>query len=647
MSKIALMMIMVVSAATAVTAAELPQGWKAVGIQYGGEGMVDQYQGNLGMFYAEKVPVRGLVLSPEFELEQSWVNLKFSEEKFTGIISLIAVGEEGNYREIRNTPSPTVQGEGWLNDGWFAFDVKDLIGQRVYFQVKGLRKLDDFTLETVETADQSRGPESLDWYANRMMELMRVDEAFANSDPFRPVVHTSIPSGKSWDANGFLFKDGLYHFFYLARPNVAPPFMGHKVSRDLVHWEERMPACLPSHEKGEHAVWSGSAILDDSGRCHIFYTSVGPDRATSSNSYQGHDVSIDAEFNRFEKVDPNMIVTDRDVPMPVQQVRDPYVFKHEGKYYMTITGGKLRDEYIENTSKLFLWDRKKEMPVLMLFESDDLYDWTYRGVAFEEDRPGFFEVSDLFEQDGRWFYSNGGQSYYVGEFDFEKGQFFSDKKERANGGQFYAYRSMTAPDGRRLAISRIKGGGDMITRKWTECYTFVREWWLEDDILYQRPAVENQVLRGKHQTFSGEVDGVTEILKMSSEFELIAEFDATTATTCGLQLRRSDDGSQFLEIGWDVKRKEAWVSVVKDGEVVVSTPEWMTRMVMRPENKKDPSKVKLQVIIDRGLVEVFIDDQKTINRWVEDIPIECSGVAVFSAGGEALVSRLDAWDLVK
>ncbi len=627
--------------------AGLPDGWKAVGKRFGGDGMVDLYRGTLHSYYAEQVPADGLVLSEEFRLTKPWVNLKFTEQTFAGVISLIAVDDAGNRREMRNIPPPTIQHEGWLNDGWFAFDVSGLLGQRVYFQVSGLRTLDDFTLETVEQADRSRGPESLDWFADKIMKLMRADEAVANSDPFRPVIHTAIPSGKSWDANGLVFKDGVYHFFYLARPNGSSPVMGHKVSSDLVHWEERMPACLTSYEKGEHAIWSGSAILDDSGRCHIFYTSVGPDRPTACNPHQGHDVSLDAEFNRFEKVNPNMIVTDRDIPIPVQQVRDPYVFKRGDTYYMTITGGRLREEYRKDTSKLFHWDAKKEMPVLMLFESADLNDWTYRGVAFEEDRPGFFEVSDVFEQDGRWFFSPGGIRYYVGEFDFEKGRFAADKKGIANTGLFYAYRSMTAPDGRRLAISRIKEGGDMAVKKWTECYTFVREWWLEDDILRQRPAVENQILRGRHQSFSGPVAGVKEILKAGTEVELIAEFDATTAATCGLQLRRSNDGSQFLEIGWDVQRKEAWVSVIKDGEAATYKAPWMARLAVKPEAKKDPGKVKFQVIIDRGLVEVFVDDEKTMNRWVEDIPLDCTGIAVFAEGGQASVSRLDCWSLKK
>ena len=630
------------------TAAELPSGWTAVGTRFGGDEPAQIYNGDLHSYYAISNSADGAIFSSDFNIEKSWINLKFSGEKFEGIVSLVTVDEEENRRVIRTTPPSGRQGTGWLNEGWFAFDVKDFSGKQAHLQVTGIRDLNRFTLAEFEQSGRSRGPESLDWYVNTMMERMKRDQSIADSDPFRPVIHTAIPSGKSWDANGFVYKDGLYHFFYLARPNDSTPIMAHKVSPDLVHWEERLPAIVPSFEQGEEAVWSGSAILDQQGRCHIYYTSVGPDRPTACNPHQGHEVSVDSAFDRFDKVNPNMIVTDRDIPIPVQQVRDPYVFRVGDRYYMTITGGTLRDEYKEDTSLLFHWDHKKEMPVLMLFESDDLYDWTYRGVAYkEESKTGMFEVSDLFEQEGRWFFSPGGAYYYVGSFDFDACQFTPSKTDRANTGLFYAYRSMTAPDGRRLAISRIKEGGDLRTKKWEGCYTLVREWWLQDDVLHQRPAVENQVLRQDHQTFSGTVDGVKEIFNAGTECEVLAELEAGSATRFGLQVRRSDDGSQFFQIGWDVTRKEAWACVLKDGEIPPHKEWWKNCLTAKPENKQDSRKVKLQVIIDRGLVEVFVDDQKVINLWVENIPLDCTGIAVFAENGDVAVSQMDQWTLVK
>ncbi|WP_160300710.1 glycoside hydrolase family 32 protein [Kiritimatiella glycovorans] len=630
----------------ALSADAVPPGWTAEGHRFGGEGAVEVYRGDHHHhLYAETIEVDGAVFSDEFILEKPWLNLKFCEDTFRGTLSLVTMDDEGRVRESRTIPDVSRQAEGWLNDGWFAFEVSELIGLRARLQVRDLASLDEFTLERVEPSNRSRGPENLDWYVAKMTALMKADEAVANSDPFRPVIHTAIPSGKSWDANGLVFKDGVYHFFYLARPNGSTPVMGHKRSTDLIHWEELPPACVPSFAHGETAVWSGSAILGPDGRCHLYYTSVGPARPTACNPYQGHGVSIDDDFVRFRKVAPNMIVNERDIPDPVQQVRDPFAFRVEDRYFITLTGGILREEYRDTVTNLEDWDHEQMAPVLMLFESGDLYEWTYRGLVFREDRTGFCEVSDLFEQEGRWFYSPGGMKYFVGDLNFDSATYTPAKQGTANTGLFYAYRSMTAPDGRRLAISRIKEGGDLATKKWTECYTLVREWWLEGDVLHQRPAEENHALRTGHRECTGTVSGVEALFEAGGEYEIVADLVATTAARCGLQLRRSDDGSRFFQVGWDVTRNEAWCSVIKDGEVVTYDAPWMARLAIRPENKQDPHKVTFRVIIDRGLAEIFIDDQKTINRWVEDIPIDCTGVAVFAEGGEVEVDRLDYWDL--
>lgn len=73
----------------------------------------------------------------------------------------------------------------------------------------------------------------------------------------------------------------------------------------------------------------------------------------------------------------------------------------------------------------------------------------------------------------------------------------------------------------------------------------------------------------------------------------------------------------------------------------------MNPIPMVPENKNGSKKVKFHVFVDRGLVEVFVDDQKTFERPVEHIPLAYDGIAVFAEGGKADVISYDRWNLAR
>jgi len=623
----------------------MPDGWMAKGARFGSGDKVEMFQSDLLRLNAKPVSVDGIIVSPQFTLTKPWLNIKLGGEKLVGNLDLVLVVDGGDERRVlRNSPFAAAQNALWLKDGWFSFEVSEYVGETVYFQLSGVNRVSDVNIARIEAADTARGNLSLDWYVAAVTEILDRDRPVADSDPFRPVLHTRAPSGKSWDANGLVFKDGLYHFFYLTRPNAAPPFQGHKVSRDLVHWEERPPAVVPSVESGETAVWSGSAVIDDDGRCHIFYTGVGPDRGCLLTPRQGHAVSVDPDFNRFEKVDISMITVE-DVPFHVGNLRDPFAFRDAGKWYMTITGSILREGHAKPADPCRDWPKDILQGAVLLFESEDLYDWKYINIVLRSEDQWLWEVSDLFHVGDRWFFSPGGKEYHVGTFDLEKGHFNPTReKGRATCGTFYAYRSMTAPDGRIIVVSRLPEGGDLASKKWEGVYSFAREWSLEDEVLYQRPVKELQVLRNDHAEFTGPVpEGVRPVMTADTEYELIAEFDMGTAKACGLEIRRSADGSQAYRITWDGEQARAEVVSEEAGDTKEEW--WKTPIGLVPERKSDPKRIKFHLFVDRGLVELFVDDQKTFERPVEDIPLDCNGIAVFAEGGNAKVLRLDRWNL--
>ena len=55
--------------------------------------------------------------------------------------------------------------------------------------------------------------------------------------------------------------------------------------------------------------------------------------------------------------------------------------------------------------------------------------------------------------------------------------------------------------------------------------------------------------------------------------------------------------------------------------------------------------MRVTPVSPRWLIELFIDERLTLERPVEEIPLDCTGVAVFAEGGPARVIRFDRWNL--
>lgn len=618
----------------------LPGGWVAEGSAFGDAQDATKLKSDLSSYYGVEQKVPGIIKSEPFVLKTPHLHIKVDGEKLVGQLSLIRVMPDG-MQVIRKSLATNLQKSGWLNKGLFSFDVKDYLGETVYFQLSGCYSIKQINIQRISGGAEAFASIPAATYVQAIQTLLDADASTADADPLRPVLHTQAVSGKSWDANGLVLNNGRYHFFYLVRPNGASPVQGHKVSSDLVHWVERPIAVWPSVELGEEGVWSGSAVVDDEGRCHVFYTGVGPDRSAAFGARQGHMISADASFDRFEKVTASMI-TMADVPVPAQNVRDPFVFREGKTWYLTLTGSVLKKGNESWGERKVLWPKDIRQGAVFLFRSDNLYNWSYAGIAYQSADKPLLEVSDFIKKDdGLWFFSPGGKTYMVGRFDL-KNALFTPVREpgRASFGEFYAYHSVKGPDGRNLIMGRLTDGGSA-ERKWVGTYAFPREWSFDGNVLIQKPARELQSLRREHFAYSGRVsNGAVRIDGAATECELVVEMDRGTASKCGLEIRRSDDGKQGYRVTWD-GTKAYCQSIASEG----NTPWWKNPISIVPENKRDPDRIEFHVFVDRGLVELFVDDQKTFDRPVESIPLSFTNIAVFAEGGEAEVLSYDRWNL--
>ena len=621
--------------------AGLPAGWTAKGSAFG-EGDAVKLSRQHQSYYAVASAVGGVIISPELTVSEPWINIQIEGGKLVGELSLVRVLPDG-LQVVRTSPSYKRQIPGWLKDGWFSMNVKDYVGEKVYFQLSDCPTLEKVNLKRICFEKEPRGDFSGRAFIEATKQLLEESRAIADADPFRPVLHARALSGKSWDPNGLVFAKGLYHHFYLQHPYRGEPNMGHMTSADLVNWEYRPVAVWPSVEEGENEVWSGSAVIDDEGRCHIFYTSIGADRSPVFSSRQGHCVSTDASFDRFEKVSTSMI-TMNDIPVPAQDVRDPFVFREGDVWYMALTGVVLKKGNESLAGQKIRWPNDVKQGAVFLFRSKNLYDWKYVGIPIRSEERPLLEVADFIKiDDGRWFFSPGGKEYHVGKFDLENAVF---TPVRTRGfpsvGQLYAYRSMADPKGRNLIMARLADGGSW-ERRWVDTYAFPREWSLKSNTLIQKPVPELQSLRREHSNYRGSLNNEALVIDTAaSEYELIVGMDLGTAAKCGLEIRRSDDGAQGYRITWDGSKAYA-ESMVPEGK----DPWWKQPVHIIPENKSDPKRIAFHVFVDRGLVELFVDYQKTFERTVENIPLDCKNIAVFAEGGKANVISYDRWKLRK
>ena len=256
---------------------------------------------------------------------------------------------------------------------------------------------------------------------------------------------------KGWmnDPNGLIFFRGRYHAFFQHNPHAAvwgPMHWGHAVSDDLIRWEELPIALYPDQPYEDNGgCFSGSAIEKD-GKLYLFYTSV------SKALGQTQSVAISEDGLNFTKYAGNPLIkappTDGSADF-----RDPKVTLIDGVYYMVCGSGR------DGAGKI------------LLFRSDDLFDWKYVGVLFEGaeygrvlECPDFFKLGDryvlMFSQMELKTHSS---VFAVGDFDgsrftpsavgrpeagphFYAPQSFWDGKRRIVVGWMYSWDKPVPPD---------------------------------------------------------------------------------------------------------------------------------------------------------------------------------------------------------
>lgn len=379
---------------------------------------------------------------------------------------------------------------------------------------------------------------------------------------FRLGHHLMPPVGWLNDPNGLCWYKGKYHVFFQYAPfdvEGGLKFWGHYTSEDMIDWKYEGTALYPDSSYDCHGVYSGSALVDD-GKLHLFFTGnvkidgdydyINEGRETSTLHVESED---GIHFSNKEEV-----ISFSEYPEEFTcHIRDPKVWKENGKYFMVL-GGRL----------------KGDKGAVLVYESGDLKEWKLlRTITTPEVFGYMWECPDYFELDGEKILSVSPQGLTREEFRFQNiyqsGYFIlkedgsvdvKDFREWDMGFDFYAPQTFTDVQGRRILIGWM-GMPDAdeeyvnktIEEGWQHCLTVPRELKLKDGKILQYPVKELENLRKEKTVLNDENSAVELRVEVNEGFDLVLEEIALTGSIFqismgGQMLFRYENGT--AEIGF-------------------------------------------------------------------------------------------------
>lgn len=188
--------------------------------------------------------------------------------------------------------------------------------------------------------------------------------AVAAGGPYRPEAHICPPCGLLNDPNGLCWYEGWYHVFYQWHPfgpSHGMKHWAHVRSKDLTDWEWCDAMLVPTEEYERNGCYSGNAYVNPAdGNCYLFYTA---NYKTETGRVPKQAAAVMGPDGRIRKYEGNPVIDGAPEGMS-GDIRDPFVFEQDGRYYMLLGAADM--------------DGKGR---LILYSGPDLYSWNYEGVV--------------------------------------------------------------------------------------------------------------------------------------------------------------------------------------------------------------------------------------------------------------------------
>lgn len=469
----------------------------------------------------------------------------------------------------------------------------------------------------------------------------------ADWSPYRPAVHLTPAERWMNDPQRPFWLDGRWHYYYLYNADY-PEGNGtewyHATSTDLVHWRDEGVA-IEKYEDGLGDIETGSAVVDTDDTAGF---GAGAVIAVMTQQHEGVQrqslyVSTDGG-HRFEPFDGNPVM---DNP-GAQHWRDPKIVWDDA-----------RDEWL-----MVLAEGHK----IGFYTSPDLKDWTYRS-SFERDDLGILECPDLFRMslDGdpaktTWVLAAGvngtehgmttGTAYWTGDWNGEA--FTASDAEPGwldRGADFYAtvtWDDPRLPEADRLASRYAIGwlnnwayAGDLPTEDWHGgADSVVRELSLRTvdgrPTLVSMPVDALDELEGEARTARNlrvtDAAGTALPQPDSDAYRLRVEVAPDPDDPASeVRFRIKEGDGAFASVGVDFGTGVAFVA--RDSDAVAASMPPVYRDVRTAPAPARDGVVTLDLVVDAGSVEVFVNDgEAAISNVVFGAP-GANGLSIESVGG--------------
>ncbi len=472
-------------------------------------------------------------------------------------------------------------------------------------------------------------------------------------DPYRPIYHFSSPDNILHDPNGLCFWQGRWHLFYQFLPSKdGRQHWGHAVSDDLIHWKDLPIAIYPGPE---NMIYSGATYVEDNRVIAMYWgVDLGVMVATS-------DDPLLLNWKKIPKPVIPRVLPNSGLPYTVF---DPFIWK-EGDKYLAISGGRTDDG-----------PGNKKINATYLFSSTDkdLKEWKYEHPFMKNERfllpgedsscPYFLPIGDrhIFI----FFSHTTASQYLLGDFDKNDNYFHPTFHGRFNAMSFY-------PGGVHAPSAHQDGEGGVVlihnmhsskrTPGWRGITTLPRQLTLvKDDTIAIKPYGDYQSLRYAHKRIDNLHLPANKEITLNNirgnTMEIIAEIDVKESQMVELNVLSSPDKEEYTSIkffkdkGLSLVRTnpklkgENWSLISLETAYSSILPDVESRAPeILPLYFKDGETLKLNIFIDKSVIEVFVNDRQVLSTRVYPGLTNSLGVTLRAQGSEATLKSLDAWQM--
>jgi len=447
------------------------------------------------------------------------------------------------------------------------------------------------------------------------------------ADRYRPLYHFVSPESQLNDPNGLCFWQGRWHMFYQGYPPDEFPnpadlakrrqHWGHTVSDDLVHWRDLPYAIYPGIER---MCFSGGVVVE-SKQVVAYYPGIAAGQLVAT--------AKDPLLLNWEKTGP--------VRSPSG---DSCIWK-EGDAYFGLVGAN------------------------HLVSSEDLATWTSHGAFLEANPfplndtacPGFVPIGNKHLLVS-FSHTTGGQ-YLLGDYNQKTHKFKPYALGKFNHGAVSpagVHAPSAAADGQGGVINILNINDGESSKEWDQIMSLAQQLTLGPDSLLRIAPVEAVAsLRVGHQQFGETILPANQELVLEAvkgdTIELAAEIDPKRSRWVQLNVLRSPNAEEQTAItfyNFD-RTLSVWYQtkgvICLDGTRSSTNPDIWIRPPERAVFERGNEPLKLRVFIDRSVVEVFVNEKLYLAMRVYPNRTDTVGVSFRAQGQDALLKKLDAWQM--